>query len=242
MDNTARVDDGWVLEQLERFVDAASPQHDGRGNWLPKGGREAVVDQVDTVERILDRFYKGWREMKPQSVRYEWHGHEEMARRCLSRLLRESEVQAALGDGAPTFSASALHPWVWDGARSLWNSGHFREAVEAAAKSLNARTQNKVDRRNLAEADLFAQAFSDDEPKSDMPRLRPVGTEGDGKTARSLRRGIRDYASGCYAAIRNPKAHDDPSVDTPEQEALEQLAALSVLARWVDSADVRTTG
>ena len=32
--------------------------------------------------------------------------------------------------------------------------------------------------------------------------------------------------------IRNPQAH--PSPDITEQEALVQLAALSVLARWVD--------
>ena len=36
--------------------------------------------------------------------------------------------------------------------------------------------------------------------------------------------------------IRNPQAH--PSDDITEQEALEQLAALSVLARWVDECDV----
>jgi hypothetical protein len=37
---------------------------------------------------------------------------------------------------------------------------------------------------------------------------------------------------GCAQGIRNPQAH--PSEDITEQEALEQLAALSVLARWVD--------
>ncbi len=37
---------------------------------------------------------------------------------------------------------------------------------------------------------------------------------------------------GCAQGIRNPQAH--PSPDITEQEAQEQLAALSVLARWVD--------
>ena len=37
-------------------------------------------------------------------------------------------------------------------------------------------------------------------------------------------------------ASANPQAH--PSDDITEQEALEQLAALSVLARWVDECDV----
>ena len=41
---------------------------------------------------------------------------------------------------------------------------------------------------------------------------------------------------GCAQGIRNPQTH--PSDDITEQEALEQLAALSVLARWVDECDV----
>ena len=38
---------------------------------------------------------------------------------------------------------------------------------------------------------------------------------------------------GCAQGIRNPQAH--PTDALTEQEALEQLAALSVLARWVDA-------
>ena len=41
---------------------------------------------------------------------------------------------------------------------------------------------------------------------------------------------------GCFAGIRNPLAHDLGELS--EDEALEQLAAFSVLARWVDDAAV----
>jgi hypothetical protein len=44
------------------------------------------------------------------------------------------------------------------------------------------------------------------------------------------------FAEGCYAGIRNPASHDEGELD--EQSALEQLAASSVLARWVDGAAV----
>ena len=40
----------------------------------------------------------------------------------------------------------------------------------------------------------------------------------------------------CAQGIRNPQAH--PADDITEQEALEQPAALSVLARWVDACEV----
>jgi uncharacterized protein (TIGR02391 family) len=122
-----------------------------------------------------------------------------------------------------------MHHWVWEGARSLWQSGHFGEAVEAAAKMLNAETQNKVGRRDLSETTLFQQCFSDDDPQSGKPRLRLP--DDDGRTARSVRRGIRAFAEGCFSAIRNPAAHD--GADLSETDALERLAALSMLARWV---------
>jgi Protein of unknown function (Hypoth_ymh) len=45
------------------------------------------------------------------------------------------------------------------------------------------------------------------------------------------------FAEGCYAALRNPGSHDSQD-DLPEDEALERLAACSVLARWVDQAAI----
>ncbi|MFG2987542.1 TIGR02391 family protein [Streptomyces sp. NPDC048258] len=72
---------------------------------------------------------------------------------------------------------------------------------------------------------------------------RPLGrsTPRDGSdTYRNVHRGAMAFAEGCYAAIRNPNSHEDGLPELPEHEALEQLAAFSVLARWVDSATVIT--
>lgn len=52
--------------------------------------------------------------------------------------------------------------------------------------------------------------------------------------------GVRAFAEGCFAAIRNPNSHEDGLPELPEHEALEQLAAFSLLARWVDGATVVT--
>ncbi|MFT9785363.1 TIGR02391 family protein [Streptomyces rhizosphaericola] len=52
-------------------------------------------------------------------------------------------------------------------------------------------------------------------------------------TFRSVHRGAMSFAEGCFAGIPNPNSHED---GLPEHEALEQLAAFSALARWVDSA------
>src|SRR6185312_11674887 len=135
----------------------------------------------------------------------------------------------------PTMSASALHAWAWGAARSLWQSGHFREAVRAASVKVNAELQNKLGRRDLSETALFQAALSNDPPKESAPRLRPLGDDG-GKTALSIRRGVMAFAEGCYSALRNPVSHDEGELS--EEVALEQLAAFSLLARWVDEATV----
>ncbi len=58
-----------------------------------------------------------------------------------------------------------------------------------------------------------------------------------GKTFRSVQRGARMFAEGVFAGIRNPLAHEAEQ-EMSEQQALEYLAALSVLARWVDDSTV----
>ncbi len=37
--------------------------------------------------------------------------------------------------------------WAWDGARSLWQTVPYREAVRAASVKVNAETQNMLARR-----------------------------------------------------------------------------------------------
>ncbi|WP_433619300.1 hypothetical protein ACQP2P_28090 [Dactylosporangium sp. CA-139114] len=36
----------------------------------------------------------------------------------------------------------------------MWSSGHYREAVSAPARAVNAFTQTKVDRRDVSETNL----------------------------------------------------------------------------------------
>ncbi|MEI2640960.1 MAG: TIGR02391 family protein [Candidatus Nanopelagicales bacterium] len=160
----------------------------------------------------------------------------DQALRAIGVLRRDAELRANLGEDAPLISLASLHPWVWDGARSLWQSGHHREAVEGAIRKLNAETQNKLCRRDLGEVDLFKQAFSLDPADVGKPRLRRVLPD-DSKTYRSVQRGAIAFAEGIFAGIRNPLAHEADE-DMSEQEAIEYLAALSVLARWVDDSEL----
>ncbi|MFZ3566952.1 TIGR02391 family protein [Streptomyces sp. BH097] len=106
-----------------------------------------------------------------------------------------------------------------------------------APAEINAEAQNKVGRRDASETALFQSVFSKDDPKPGQPRLRLLIDDG-GDTFKSVHRGAAAFTEGCFAGIRNPYSHEDGLPEPPENEALEQLAAFSVLARWIDTATV----
>jgi uncharacterized protein (TIGR02391 family) len=151
-----------------------------------------------------------------------------MIRRDLGILADREEWTVRLAPDAPQLTADRFHPWVWDAARSLWESKHYRQAVQAAFTSLNARIQDKVGRRDASDDKLIQETFSLDPRKAGQPRLRIPGDPQD-QTVQSKQRGLLQLALGCAWAIRNPAAHENDEWD--EQEALEKLAALSVVAR-----------
>ncbi|KAA1430088.1 hypothetical protein F0402_15865 [Mycolicibacter arupensis] len=63
----------------------------------------------------------------------------------------------------------------------------------------------------------------------------------DEKTRESMRGGVMEFGSGCFRAIRNPVGHlPNDEVEMSEQEALERLAALSLLARFIDDAEIES--
>ena len=151
---------------------------------------------------------------------------------------QEADFQRISGPVGPMLAANRLHPWVWNAAASLWDDGHYEPAVHEAAKAVELQTQLKVDRRDLDGKDLYAHAFSTKDPKPGEARLRFPDVDPTAQPRRwtSMHEGARNLGMGCAQGIRNPQAH--PSDDITEQEALEQLAALSVLARWVDACEV----
>jgi uncharacterized protein (TIGR02391 family) len=124
---------------------------------------------------------------------------------------------------------------VWNAARSLWETKHYRQAVQTAFTSLNVQIQTKVGRRDVSDDKLIQETFSLDKPKTGQPRLRVPGDRSD-PTVQSKQRGLLQLALGCAWAIRNPATHEDKDWD--EHDALEKLAVLSVIARMIDQSSV----
>ncbi|MES5819046.1 TIGR02391 family protein [Streptomyces sp. RG80] len=165
------------------------------------------------------------------------HVARNQVRRALGMLDDMDEWATRLTPDAPALSADQFHPWVWDAARTLWESAHYRAAVHAAATSINAHLQTKVGRRDLADAKLVQEALSDKPPEPGKPRLRIPGDQTDPGVL-TRQRGALQLGQGAYFALRNPAAHE--TGDLGEQEALEQLATFSVVARLIDQCQVVT--
>ncbi|MEU8618591.1 TIGR02391 family protein [Streptomyces sp. NPDC048623] len=239
------IDVEWARSEIAEFLTLTTMHAPSNPNVISfhletRGSDDEIVASAQVVEKILDRVLPTWRTSVPSEnnkLLNRWSQHREAAQRADVALQRDAEIRKRLGDDAPQLSAATMHPWAWDGARALWQSGHFRQAVTAAARKVNAETQNKVDRRDVSETALFLNAFSKDAPKPGQPRLRLMPDDGS-DTFQSIHRGAAAFAEGCFAGIRNPNSHEDGLPELPEHEALEQLAAISVLARWVDSATV----
>lgn len=236
----------WAVSQLDDFIRATTvtyvpspPGTVGFHSYRTAESEDEVVKRAEVVERILERVVPNWRSAIKGKGRQEWSVHYEAAVRAREALLRADEIKQNLGEDAPDLSAADLHPWVWSGASSLWQSGHYREAVEGAIKKLNAETQNKVGRRDVSETDLFKQAFSMEDAKPGKARLRRIKDDGS-DTYKSVQRGAMTFAEGVFAGIRNPLTHESDQ-ELSEQEALEYLAALSVLARWVDQSQTEAS-
>jgi uncharacterized protein (TIGR02391 family) len=140
------------------------------------------------------------------------------------------QMASRMSEG-PVMAADQLHPWVWDAVRGLCEAGHYRQAVQAAATAISARTQVKLGRQDITDVKLMQEAFSPSAPVPGSPRLRCPGDEAD-QTVQSRQRGALQYAVGCFSAIRNPATHEHREWDP--QVAIECLAALSVVARWID--------
>lgn len=234
----------WVIGQLDRFIQLTKLVDRSTSRGIARrhaGEADEIIKQAVIVERIFAHLDPDWRNELEESLNPDrrWTGHRQLALRARTTIVTDTTIHKKLGDNAPRISAASLHPWVWDSAKALWLDGHYRQAVTTAAIKVSAETQRKTGVKDRSEHDLLTQLFKLDPPKPDHPRLRLAPDDGS-KTYKSLHEGVGAFARGCFMAIRNPNSHTDELDDLDEHQALEQLAAFSQLARWVDVATVET--
>jgi hypothetical protein len=235
----------WIREKLTEYRNLLEKYQASRMAGRPDADIPAeLLRRESTIREILRRLGSGLTLIDPdvKSGDGSPFGLSLQGQAALIRalgILDDREDWAAnLAADTPVLPAGQLHPWVWNAAQTLWDSEHYRLAVQAAATAINAHTQTKLSRRDVADDKLMQEAFSTNAPGPGRPRLRCPGDPAD-PTVQSRQRGALQYAVGCFYAIRNPATHQSGEWD--QQVALEYLAALSVLARWIDDWTLDTT-
>ncbi|GAA1959441.1 TIGR02391 family protein [Catenulispora subtropica] len=203
--------------------------------------REPTVRQImkalDPDLNAYERDYQGsWGSDQPP-VPGEARLHQANIQRAIGLVEDQQEWAVRLAPDTPVLRANLLHPWVWDAAKTFWESKHFQKAVDVAANSINAHTQTLIERDDIADADLMNQAFTE-KPKPGEKHLRLPG-DPNNKTVKSRNNALRPYAFACFAGMRNPAVHEHGG-SWSEEKAFEYLVALSVLARWIEECDVLT--
>jgi hypothetical protein len=229
------MDRDWMREQLQRYVEAVQvwqETNDSGSSWeLHQEFAGRAATHLPTVRQILRR-------LDPSLVDAIQHLSDWSASMAALRaaqeglgIVRDQEAWAVnLAPDAPSVIADQFHPHVWPAAAPLWDTGQYRVAVQQAAVSLSAHIAMKAG-SHLTERELVAQVFTTNEPTGNQVRLHFPGDKAS-KTWKSRQEGLHLVAQGAFAGIRNIATHTGD--EWTEQEALEHLAVLSVVARWAD--------
>ncbi|MCX4745196.1 TIGR02391 family protein [Kitasatospora sp. NBC_01287] len=237
------MDRDWMRQQLEAFDNLAmryeaSERH---GGYI---GDRTLYEQLHRLEPTIKQILRLLDPKIAEKIDIDQMAGPIMARnevhRGLGILASMDEWAARLTPDAPTLAADQLHPWVWEPASPLWAAEARQDAVLAAARTVNRRLQQKLGRHDIGETDLCLQTFDLKEPVAGKPRLR-FPDDRNTPTWRARQEGAKYLAAGVFLAIRNVAAHED-EVSWTEQEALEHLATLSVLARWIGECTVESAG
>lgn len=161
---------------------------------------------------------------------------EEILSACGQMIGRlEAKAQIAEAEAPPSVGLESLHPLVWGAARRLWRDGHIREAVAAASSSVVTQVKVRTGRNDVPETSLWNETYSADVAKPGRPRLRWPGDPKD-QDVKAMNDGLRRFAPGVQMTIRNGAVHG--SEEMSQQDGLERLAALSLLARWVEQCEL----
>lgn len=191
---------------------------------------------VREIARRVDVGVVGW--FEPVRKGWPWGPAREAAIRVRALIMAKDELAEMLGPTGPRLEASRLHPWVWSASSALWDDGHRRAALQAAGAQIETQLQAKLNRYDASGKQLVNETFKLEPAEAGRPRLRMPGFPTDSESYTSAQEGARSFGVGCMQGIRNIASHN---MEEPEEAvALEQLAALSVFARWIDDAILET--
>lgn len=170
----------------------------------------------------------------PSNRKYYYSGPINQCDRLIGIIQTDSKLQQIIGRQEPFLSSSGLCEDIKNAAASYWSDKHYTEAVRQAYLELERKAQKLLGGEEYG-SKLWEQCFS----KSGKLTI----SEGDASTEttkESMRKGLLSLGQSAAWLIRNPISHTPTKKDDiPEEEALEYLAVLSCLSRWLDTSSKR---
>ena len=177
--------------------------------------------------------------LRAESYGWSWQRTLEASQELAGTLASLQDAQQILGPVGPKLAEANLHPWVCNAAVDLWDDGHRREAVQAAASAIFDRhlpAKLGVPQPQSAK-DFAAQAYSTAPPAVGKLRLRLPDYANGTADWTSQHEGAMYLGMACAQLIRNLATH---GTEPDERTALEQLATLSLYARLAHQAQLTT--
>lgn len=150
-------------------------------------------------------------------------------------LKRRTAIEGLLPAKGPALLAANLHERVRVVALPRWAAGHRLDAIRAAAVEVEQQLRSKLNVYDKDVTQLVGEAFGRSQEEL-AGRLRFRHILPDSNDWRNVHEGAAQFGRGVFMAIRNPHAHNN--AEPSEAVAFEHLAALSLLARWIDESEV----
>lgn len=157
---------------------------------------------------------------------------ERVARSVGEVIPPEAPPSAPLEPSDPhPFEVRNIHPEFPKKVRSLFDDGHWEQAVFEAFKYIEKEVKRISGLRGKTGYALMMDAFNE---SNATVKLNALVTDSE----IDEHRGYKSIFAGASAGIRNPRGHEVDIGDTPD-EALDYLALASLLLRRLDAAGVR---
>lgn len=143
-------------------------------------------------------------------------------------------ARTALSQPTPV-TLPGLHPLISRASGSQIATHHYDTAVFEALKSVEDRVKTLTGRGEIGKR-LMTAVFNEQAPLLDI-----TSDNADADQKDDEREGFKFLFMGAAQALRNTRGHG-PNLQTGEQEAMEMLAAASLLMRALNRAAQRLTG
>ena len=127
------------------------------------------------------------------------------------------------------FDKMQFHPKVVETSKSLFETGHYAQAIFEAFKAINNFVKEKTG-QSLDGKDLMAKVFREQDPLIKLNKLET-------RSERDEQEGFKFLFMGAMVGIRNPKAHDDIAQMDPFR-TLEYLGFASLLMKRIEEGEV----